>query len=107
MLAEIRRCYEELDKFWADEIRRAVKALEMRRVDLKDFERWKDFHTSIKKAIEDSKVWQCTSLMRSRMKRNTLFRLDHQAVILKSYAAKTHNLQLFVYSSYRFGVLWG
>ena len=57
MLAQIRRYYEELDKFWTDEIRRAVKALEMRRIDLKDFERWKNFHASIKQTIEYSEVW--------------------------------------------------
>jgi len=57
VLTEVRRCYEELDKFWTDEIRRAVKALEMRRVDLRDFECWKHFHASIKQAIEYSKVW--------------------------------------------------
>jgi len=56
VLAEIRRCYEELDKFWTDELRRAVKALETRRVDLEDFERWKNFHRSIKQAIEYSKA---------------------------------------------------
>jgi len=57
VLAQIRRCYEELDKFWTDEIRRAVKALEMRRVDLKDFERWKKIDASLKQAVEYSKVW--------------------------------------------------
>ena len=57
MLAQIRRCYEELDKFWTDEIRRAVKVLEMRRVDLKDFERWKKIDASLKQAVEYSKVW--------------------------------------------------
>jgi len=57
VLAQIRRYYEELDKFWTDEIRRAVKALEMRRIDLKDFERWKNFHASIKQTIEYSEVW--------------------------------------------------
>ncbi|KAH9952484.1 hypothetical protein BC827DRAFT_331206 [Russula dissimulans] len=56
VLAEIRRCYEELDKFWTDEIRRAVKALRMRRIDLKDFESWKHFHASIKQAIEYAKA---------------------------------------------------
>ncbi|KAH9965517.1 hypothetical protein BC827DRAFT_863525 [Russula dissimulans] len=56
VLAEIRRCYEELDKFWTDEICRAVKALKMRRVDLRDFERWKNFHSSIKQANEYSKT---------------------------------------------------
>ena len=57
VLAEIRQCYEELDKFWTDEVLRAVKALKMRRVDSKDFERWKNFHASIKQTTEYSKVW--------------------------------------------------
>jgi len=55
ILVEIRRCYEELDKFWTEEICRAVKALEIRRVDRRDFERWKNFHPNIKQAIE---IWK-------------------------------------------------
>jgi len=56
VLIEIRRCYEELDKFRTEEICRAVEALEMCRVDLRDFERWKNCHANIKQAIELWKV---------------------------------------------------
>ena len=42
----------ELDKFWIEEIRRAVKALMMRRVDPTGFERWKGFQASLERTIE-------------------------------------------------------
>ena len=56
MLREIRRCYEDLDKFWTEEICRAVKALEMRYVDPGDVERWRGFKASLEKTIETWKV---------------------------------------------------
>ncbi|KAH9992234.1 hypothetical protein BJV74DRAFT_835049 [Russula compacta] len=52
VLSQIQHCYMELDKFWIEEIRRAVKALKMRRVDPMDFERWKGFHASLERTIE-------------------------------------------------------
>ena len=55
MMAEIRRFYEELNKFWREEISHVVDALKKRRVDPKDFERWKGFRSSLKHTIE---VWK-------------------------------------------------
>ena len=56
MLAEIRRFYEELNKFWTEEICRVVEALKMCRIDPKDVERWDSFHSSLKQTIEFWKV---------------------------------------------------
>ena len=56
VLREIRRCYEDLDKFWTEEIRRAVKALEIRYVDPVDVERWRGFKASLEQTIESWKV---------------------------------------------------
>jgi hypothetical protein len=64
VLTEIRRCYMELDKFWTEEISRTIEALEMRRVDPTDLERWKYFHTNLNKAIKSWKV-QCGLLFLS------------------------------------------
>ena len=57
VLTEIRRCFIELNRFWTKEICSAVKALEMRRVDPKDIERWRSFHASLKQTIESWEVW--------------------------------------------------
>ncbi|KAI0299179.1 hypothetical protein BC826DRAFT_1173855 [Russula brevipes] len=51
VLNEIRRCYAELDKFWTEEIRRAAKALETRRVDPDDAKRWRDFKQALSKPL--------------------------------------------------------
>ena len=56
VLTEVRQCYMELDKFWTEEISRAIEALKMRRVDPTDFERWKSFHANLKQTIESWKV---------------------------------------------------
>ena len=56
MLTEIRQCYKELERFWEDEISRAIEALKTRRVDSTDSERWKNFHASLKQTIESWKV---------------------------------------------------
>ena len=61
LLAEIRRCYMELDKFWAEEISRTIEALKMCRVDPTDSERWKSFHANLKETIESWKVQCCFS----------------------------------------------
>ncbi|KAF8461764.1 hypothetical protein DFH94DRAFT_71123 [Russula ochroleuca] len=55
VLTEIRRCYMEMDKFWTEEISRAIEALKMRRVDPTDFERWKNFHANLKQTTESWK----------------------------------------------------
>ena len=56
MVAEIRRFYKELNKFWREEICFVVEALRKRRVDPKDFERWNGFRLSLKQTIEFWKV---------------------------------------------------
>ncbi len=56
MLCQIRQCYVEMDKFWKEEICRAAKALERRRVDPSDVERWNNFHVSLKETIDSWKV---------------------------------------------------
>ena len=56
MMAEIRRFYEELNIFWREEICYVVEALKRRRVDPRDFERWKSFRSSLKQTIECWKV---------------------------------------------------
>ena len=60
MLTQIRQYLKALDKFWTNEIYRAHKAFEMRRVDSTDIEHWKGFHASLKQAIE---CWKVRSLV--------------------------------------------
>ena len=55
-MAEIRRFYEALNKFWREEISHVAEALEKCRVDPRDFERWNSSHPSLKHAIEFWKV---------------------------------------------------
>ncbi|KAH9961539.1 hypothetical protein BC827DRAFT_1267541 [Russula dissimulans] len=55
VLGEIKRCYTELDKFWTEEISRAIKALKTRRVDPDDVEQWRGFKTSLEQTVESWK----------------------------------------------------
>ena len=57
VMAEIRRFYEELNRFWTEEIGHVVEALQKRRIDPKDIERWNNFRSSLKQTIESWKVW--------------------------------------------------
>ena len=98
-MAEIRRFYEELNKFWREEIFHVVEALKKRRVDPKDFERWNSFRSSIKQTIEFWKVCFLPLLLCIPDRSNTLSRTDHQAVILKPYPAITHPHLQSVYSA--------
>jgi len=52
VMAEIRRFYEELNKFWKEEICHVAEALKNGRTDPRDLGRWKNFHSSIKQTIE-------------------------------------------------------
>ena len=63
LLAEIRQCYMELDKFWTQEISRTIEALKMRRVDPTDFERWKSYHADLTQTIDSWKVQYCFVLL--------------------------------------------
>jgi len=63
VLREIGRCFKDLDKFWAEEICRAMKALEISYVDPGDVERWRCFKASLEQTIESWKVWPHPSLL--------------------------------------------
>ena len=56
MLAEIRRLYEELDKFWKEEICLVAKALKEDRIDTGDLEHWNNYHSSLRQTMESWKV---------------------------------------------------
>ena len=104
MLAEIRRCYMEMDKFWTQEISREIEALKMCRVDPTDLERWKNFHTSLKHAIESWKV-QCSRLLvccALTTDQNILFRMSYRVVALKSYVTTMYVRLRFVHSRFHF-----
>lgn len=56
VVAEIRRFYEELNKFWTEEIHCVVEALRKKgRTDPKDLERWNNFHSGLKQTVESWK----------------------------------------------------
>ena len=101
MMAEIRRFYEELNKFWREEICHVIEALKKRRVDSRDIERWNSFRSSLNQTIEAWKVCFLPLLLLCIPNRsNTMSRTGHQAVILKPHPAITYPLLLSVYSSH-------
>ena len=100
MMAEIRRFYEELNKFWREEICCVVEALKKRRVDPRDFERWNGFHSSLKQTVELWKVCLLHLLLGIPNRSNNMSRTGHQAVILKPHPAITHPLLQSVYSPF-------
>ena len=107
VLAEIRRCYMEMDRFWTDEVSRAIEALKMRRVDPNDFERWNTFHANLKHAIESWKVqygflFLCYALPTDQ---TILFRTrtSYRVVVLKPYAATLRVRLRFAHSRFHFG----
>jgi hypothetical protein len=104
VMAEIRRFYEELNKFWREEKCCVVEALKKRRVDPRDFERWNGFRSSLKQTIEFWKVCLLPLLLCIPNRSNTMPRTSQQAVILKPYPEITHPLLQSVYSVLRFGV---
>ena len=104
MLAEIRRLYEELDKFWKEEICLVAKALKEDCIDTGDFERWNNYHSSLRQTMESWKVCFLPFTMRYgalffSTDQNTLFRIGYQRVMLKLYAATLRPLLQFVHSS--------
>jgi hypothetical protein len=56
-MAEIQRFYEELNRFWTEEIRHVVNALRRGRTDPKDLKRWDNFHSGLKQTLESWKVF--------------------------------------------------
>jgi len=86
----------ELDKFWTEEIRRAIKALETRRVDPDDVERWRGFKTSLEETIKSWKVWShafvpCREHTKS-------FRITIKRVICGTHPIITGKIPPFVHS---------
>jgi hypothetical protein len=97
VVAEIRRFYEELNKFWTEEIHCVVEALRKKgRTDPKDLERWNNFHSGLKQTVESWKVYFPPFNMYSATDPSTVFRIGHQTVTLKPYAATIHALLQFV-----------
>ena len=103
MLCQIRQCYVEMDKFWSEEICRAANALERRRVDPSDVERWKNFCASLKETIDSWKVYPLYFRYAFPTYQNTFFRIGRQVVVPKTYATTIHALPQFVHSSSYFG----
>ena len=99
VLSQIQQCYTELDKFWIEEIRRAVKALKMHRIDPTDFERWKLFRASLERTIESWwKVWSLVPLLYIFLTdHDTLYRQDNQVVMPKLFTAAMHALLRFAF----------
>jgi hypothetical protein len=79
VLSEVRRCYIELEKFWTEEIRRAVKALKTLRIDPDDVERWRGFKESLNQTIESWKVWSLAFPLYGEQ--TGYFRLTNTAVV--------------------------
>ena len=74
-MAETRRLYEELNKFWREEICYVVEALKKFRVDQRDFERWNGFRSSLEQTIEfcgDTQTLPCNNTSPSTVR---IFRL--------------------------------
>jgi hypothetical protein len=104
VMAEIRRFYEELNKFWREEICHVVEALKKRRVDPRDFERWNSFRSSLNQTIEFWKVCLLPLLLCIPNRSNTMSRTGHQAATLKPYPAITYPLLQSVYYAFHFAV---
>jgi hypothetical protein len=93
MLTEIKQCYTELYKFWTEEISCAMEAFEKRRVDRMDFERWRNFHASLKQTCEKVQydfLHPCCAVP------TNLFRVSYPVVMLKLYFATMHACLEFV-----------
>jgi hypothetical protein len=86
----------ELERFWAEEISRAIEALEKLCVDQTDLDRWKNFHANITKTIDTWKVQYCFLFCHASLTdQNVLFRQRYQVFMFKPYIAT-------VYASLRF-----
>ena len=102
MLAEIREFYEELNIFWKEEAFRAAEVFKERRTDLRDFECWNSFYSSLKLAIEFWKVCYFTSTVHFSSNQNDPFRISHRVVMLKTNVAIMHSLLQSVQSPFHF-----
>ena len=81
MMAEIRRFYEELNKFWREEICYVVEALKKCRVNARDLERWNVFLVFLIQIIEFWKV--CILLLLLSNRSDIGSRSGHQVIIPK------------------------
>jgi hypothetical protein len=61
---DIQGCYINMDKFWADEVQRATKALRNRRVDPEDIDRWRNFRGSLEHITADWEVFILPNIVR-------------------------------------------
>ncbi len=106
MLAEIRQLYEELNKFWAEEVLYVGEALNKYRFDRRDLKRWNNFNSRLRQATESWKVWFFFYYV-FPTDPNIVFRIGHQTMMLKPYAAIAHPLRVlqFVHSPLHIGVL--
>ena len=104
MMAEIRQFYDELNKFWREEICHVVEALKKGRVDPKDFEHWNNFRSSLNQTVDLWKVRSLLPLLCNSNRSNTMSRTGHQAATLKPYPAITYPLLQSVYFSLYFTV---
>jgi hypothetical protein len=104
-LADIRRSYERLTNFWKEEIRHVAEAFKKGRIDPRDFECWSNIRPSLEQSIEFWKVL-FSSFKHFTTNQNTIFRIGHQAIMLKPNAATlSHPPLRFVYSPFHFGAL--
>lgn len=96
----------ELDKFWMEEIARATEALEARRVDPRDIERWKNYCASLEQTIDSWEVqYGFLLLCHALLNRSNLpFRMNYQVVMPKPYAVTMHARLRFVHSHFHFGI---
>jgi hypothetical protein len=93
MLAEIRRCYAELDKFWTEEIFRAIEALKTHRIDPPISNAGRTFIQTLNKLLSPGRYrivsyFLCCALPTNQ---NNLFRMSYQVAMLKPYAATAHS----------------
>jgi hypothetical protein len=99
VLNAIRRCYTELDKFWTEEIRRAAKALETRRVDPEDAKRWRDFKASLEHTTKSWKVCPHAFALCREQTNDECYRLPDKAVVPGAYL--NYQVPPFVHSPSR------
>ncbi|KAI0259463.1 hypothetical protein BC834DRAFT_1035892 [Gloeopeniophorella convolvens] len=69
VLKEIRQCYNDMDKFWVEEIGRVTESLKTRRIDPEDANRWRAFRDSLQRTINCWKTGSDSGTTSSRNSR--------------------------------------
>jgi hypothetical protein len=89
-----------------EEIARATEALETRRVDPRDIERWKIYCASLEQTIDSWEVQYGFLLLRYALlnRSNPPFRMSYQVVMSKPYAVTMHARLRFAHSRFHFGI---